>query len=173
MIAMEKRYYFDKPKQVVFADPENPGDWLCGIAYRDEVICSCCGGVFEIDEVVKMAAEDGVINPFYSYEDKFTEEMEVTHIALAIHKLNVETNIYGRHMNIHEFQAFTPEYYTARDTEEVNPSVTEDVPPAKEPLSVSDILPKSPVAITAVASVLATVCAVGCVWHDRKKEKKY
>ena len=36
MIAMEKRYYFDKPKQVVFADPENPGDWLCGIAYRDE-----------------------------------------------------------------------------------------------------------------------------------------
>ena len=69
MIAMEKRYYFDKPKQVVFADPENPGDWLCGIAYRDEVICSCCGGVFEIDEVVKMAAEDGVINPFYSYED--------------------------------------------------------------------------------------------------------
>ena len=111
--------------------------------------------------------------PFYSYEDKLTEEMEVTHIALAIHELNVETNIYGRHMNIHEFQAFTPEYYTAQDTEEAEPSVTEDVPPAKEPLSVSDILPKSPVAITVVASVLATVCAVGCVWHDRKKEKKY
>ena len=69
MIAMEKRYYFDRPKQVVFADPENPGDWLCGIAYRDEVICSCCGGVFEIDEVVKTAAEDGVVNPFYLYED--------------------------------------------------------------------------------------------------------
>ena len=111
--------------------------------------------------------------PFYSYEDKLTEEMEVTHIALAIHELNVETNIYGRHMNIHEFQAFMPEYYTAQDTEEAEPSVTEDVPPAKEPLSVSDILPKSPVAITVVASVLATVCAVGCVWHDRKKEKKY
>ena len=61
--------YFERPKQVLFADPENPGDWLAGIAYLDTVICSCCGGVFEIDDIVKIAKEDGVINPIYVYEN--------------------------------------------------------------------------------------------------------
>ena len=111
--------------------------------------------------------------PFYSYEGKFTEEMKVTHIALAIHALNVETNIYGKHMNIHEFQAFTPDYYAAKDTEPLEtdqPSVETEAP--KEPLTLSDFLPESPVAITAVSAILATVCATGCVLHDRKKEKE-
>ena len=61
--------FYERPKQVVFADPENPGDWLNGIAFRDVIICSCCGGVFEIDEVINVALEDGVINPIYAYED--------------------------------------------------------------------------------------------------------
>ena len=61
--------FYEKPKQVVFADPENPGDWLAGIAFQDSIICSCCGGVFEIEDVVKQAKEDGVINPIYEYED--------------------------------------------------------------------------------------------------------
>ena len=65
---MEKSY-FDKPIQVVFADPENPGDWLAGIAFHDCIICSCCGGVFEIEDVVNQAQEDGVVNPIYKYED--------------------------------------------------------------------------------------------------------
>ena len=61
--------FYEKPKQVVFADPENPGDWLAGIAFQDSIICSCCGGVFEIEDVVKQAEEDGVINPIYEYSD--------------------------------------------------------------------------------------------------------
>ena len=61
--------FYEKPKQVVFADPENPGDWLAGIAFHDCIICSCCGGVFEIEDVIVQAKEDGVINPIYEYED--------------------------------------------------------------------------------------------------------
>ena len=61
--------FYEKSKQVVFADPENPGDWLAGIAFHDCIICSCCGGVFEIEDVVKQAKEDGVVNPIYEYED--------------------------------------------------------------------------------------------------------
>ena len=61
--------FYEKPKQVIFADPENPGDWLAGIAFHDCIICSCCGGVFEIEDVVKQAKEDGVVNPIYEYED--------------------------------------------------------------------------------------------------------
>ena len=60
--------FYEKPKQVIFADPENPGDWLAGIAFHDSILCSCCGGVFEIEDVVKQAKEDSVINPIYEYE---------------------------------------------------------------------------------------------------------
>ena len=65
---MEKTY-FDKPTQVVFADPDNPGEWLSGIAYRDEIICGCCGGVFSIDEVIEMAREDGVNCAIHEYRE--------------------------------------------------------------------------------------------------------
>ena len=58
---MEKTY-FDRPTQVVFADPDNPGDWLNGIAYHDEIICGCCGGSQEIAEIYAFAPE-GVENP--------------------------------------------------------------------------------------------------------------
>ena len=61
--------FYEKPKQVIFADPENPGDWLAGIAFNDSIICSCCGGVFEIEDVIQQAKEDGVVNPIYEYED--------------------------------------------------------------------------------------------------------
>ena len=61
--------YFDRPTQVVFADPDNPGDWLVGIAYRDEIICGCCGGVFNIDDVIEMATEDGVHCAIYEYPE--------------------------------------------------------------------------------------------------------
>ena len=61
--------FYEKPRQVVFADPENPGDWLAGIAFHDCIICSCCGGVFEIEDVVNQAQEDGGVHPIYEYED--------------------------------------------------------------------------------------------------------
>ena len=42
---------FDRPTQVKFADPDNVGEFCYGIAYNDEIICACCGGVFPIDEI--------------------------------------------------------------------------------------------------------------------------
>ena len=40
--------WYQVPTQVIFI-PE--GEAPCvGIAYRDEVICSCCGGVYELSE---------------------------------------------------------------------------------------------------------------------------
>jgi hypothetical protein len=67
---MEKSY-FNNPTQVMFSDPESPGQrqWLCGIAYRDVIICSCCGGVFHIDEVIEMAREDGVNCAIHAYPE--------------------------------------------------------------------------------------------------------
>ena len=61
--------YFNKPTQVVFADPDNPGEWLAGIAYSDVIICGCCGGVFEIEDVVDCAKEDGIKNAIHKYYD--------------------------------------------------------------------------------------------------------
>lgn len=45
--------YYVNPTQVVFfevAGP-NPGDVIknIGIAYKNEIICSCCGSVFRLD----------------------------------------------------------------------------------------------------------------------------
>ena len=65
---MEKQY-FDEPKQVVFADPDNSGKWLVGIAYKDEIICACCGGIFDIGDVIDAAHEDGVKCAIYEYHD--------------------------------------------------------------------------------------------------------
>lgn len=64
-----KKAYFDKPTQVVFADPDNPGEWLAGIAYRDAIICGCCGGVFNIDDVIEMAREDGIKCAIHEYHE--------------------------------------------------------------------------------------------------------
>ena len=64
-----KRTYFNNPTQVMFADPENPGEWLCGIAYRDVIICSCCGGIFHINEVIEMAHEDSVNCAIHVYPE--------------------------------------------------------------------------------------------------------
>ena len=44
-----KRYY-DVPTQVRFFMNEDEG-YCGGIAYHDEIICGCCGGVFEINDI--------------------------------------------------------------------------------------------------------------------------
>ena len=42
--------------QVMFYD----GDDMCsGIMVGDKIICACCGSVFDVDEVVSNAIEDG------------------------------------------------------------------------------------------------------------------
>ena len=41
---------FETPTQVKFFDPENQ-ETLYGIGIDDEIICACCGCVFEVSEV--------------------------------------------------------------------------------------------------------------------------
>lgn len=45
--------FYSIPVQVRFSFVNDDGEEeiLYGIAYKDEVICACCGGVFEIEEV--------------------------------------------------------------------------------------------------------------------------
>lgn len=43
---------FDDPTQVAFWDD---GAYHAGIAYGDEIICACCGGVMEIEEIYAFA----------------------------------------------------------------------------------------------------------------------
>ena len=53
---MEKKMYFESPTQVAFWDTD--GDhYVGGIAYLDEVICGCCGGITSIEEIYEFAPE--------------------------------------------------------------------------------------------------------------------
>ena len=58
---MEKKMYFKNPTQVIWIDEEGSKQ-AAGIAYRDEIICGCCGGSQEIAEIYAFAPE-GVENP--------------------------------------------------------------------------------------------------------------
>lgn len=40
--------FFESPTQVKFWDADG-GHYTAGIAYKNEIICGCCGGVFEIE----------------------------------------------------------------------------------------------------------------------------
>jgi hypothetical protein len=53
---------FEEPTQVKFynAPDEN---WLGGIAFGAAIICGCCGGVVEIDDIYEEAKENGIDNP--------------------------------------------------------------------------------------------------------------
>jgi hypothetical protein len=55
---MKKIDYFDVPTQVTFLDEEdNRG---AGIAYRDEVICLCCGATIPLHEVIITSIAENV-----------------------------------------------------------------------------------------------------------------
>lgn len=62
-----KRQY-EKPTQVRWFDNVD-GIWVGGIAYRDEIICGCCGGILELSEF-----EDGEV---FEYEDWIDIEEEI------------------------------------------------------------------------------------------------
>lgn len=51
--------FFERPTQVKFWDADNE-KWVGGIGYRDEVICGCCGGIFEVNELLE-DNHDGII----------------------------------------------------------------------------------------------------------------
>ena len=55
---MEKIENFDVPTQVKFVDfgiapADNDGEilWLGGIAYGNEIICGCCGGIILLEDL--------------------------------------------------------------------------------------------------------------------------
>jgi hypothetical protein len=45
---------FDVPTQVKFFEGTS---WTYGIAYGTEIICGCCGGIFEIDDIQEYQEE--------------------------------------------------------------------------------------------------------------------
>ena len=56
--------WYDTPTQVAWFDE---GSYAVGIAYRDEIICACCGGVVSIEDVIEDTPE-GVI-PIVEYKN--------------------------------------------------------------------------------------------------------
>ena len=74
---MEKKKYFDVPKQVMWYDYSG-NHWASGIAYCGEIICSCCGGIEEIEDIYGFAP-DHIENP-----------IEVR-VKLPNHILNIES----------------------------------------------------------------------------------
>jgi hypothetical protein len=58
--------FFETPTQVMFYDTDGSGEYNCGIAWGDHIICGCCGGVFEISEVIEFAPEG--VQAIYAYD---------------------------------------------------------------------------------------------------------
>lgn len=61
--------YYERPTQVLFLDFESVTDiteirYIGGIAYQDEIICGCCGGIFSIEELIEDYDNYVVRNPF-------------------------------------------------------------------------------------------------------------
>lgn len=54
--------YYGTPCQVRFVDYGDPKNITTsyGIAYKDEIVCGCCGAVLSIDEIIKDAEKAGV-----------------------------------------------------------------------------------------------------------------
>jgi hypothetical protein len=61
---MERVVYdhFDRPTQVFFWGVDGEDQYLPGIAYKDEIICGCCGGIFEISDIYELTPAE-VANP--------------------------------------------------------------------------------------------------------------
>ena len=54
---MSKQLYFETPKQVRFWECACL-DYVGGIAYKDEIICGCCGATLSIEEIYEHAECD-------------------------------------------------------------------------------------------------------------------
>lgn len=67
------REYFDIPTQIMFWD-KGEGKYAFGIGYQDEIICACCGGVFEIEDIIENTPSDK--QPIYSYGEDWTDLSE-------------------------------------------------------------------------------------------------
>lgn len=61
-----KKMFYETPTQVAFFDVDN-NQYIGGIAYKDEIICGCCGGIVPIEEVYEYAPDD--IVPIRDYSE--------------------------------------------------------------------------------------------------------
>lgn len=65
--------YYNVPTQVMFYEAD-PDTWSWGIAYKEDIICACCGTVLHITEIiddfVDYAEENKVqiSKPIYEYD---------------------------------------------------------------------------------------------------------
>ena len=75
---LNRVFRYDRPTQVKFLDidVEDEVFWQGGIAYGTEIICGCCGGVFEIadiyadwNEVKDDPMYADIENPIQEYHD--------------------------------------------------------------------------------------------------------
>ena len=69
--------YYERPTQVRWFEIEEKR-WFGGIAYRDEIICGCCGSILELNEfeeyeVVELGdwvnIEEEIRGEDYDYEE--------------------------------------------------------------------------------------------------------
>lgn len=65
---MKNYNYFEVPTQVKFWDYTN-GRYHGGIAHRDEIICGCCGGAFNISKIYKVAPDTLLEYPIIVYDN--------------------------------------------------------------------------------------------------------
>lgn len=61
--------FFEKPTQVKFWE-DGAQEFYYGIAYRDEAICGCCGGVIEISEILVNKPDGIIVLPFWTNIDE-------------------------------------------------------------------------------------------------------
>ena len=64
---MKKYNYFAAPTQVKFWDVDG-NHYIGGIAYRDEIICGCCGGTFRISDIYEVAPDTLEEDPIVVYD---------------------------------------------------------------------------------------------------------
>lgn len=51
--------------QVKFWDGEN---WCAGFMVGRRLVCGCCGGIFDVDEVLRDGREEGIENPIHAFQ---------------------------------------------------------------------------------------------------------
>ena len=74
---MTTKNWFERPAQVAFYDVDNE-TYIGGIAYRDKIICACCGGLVDLDELFEDVAEfaESGTPALISYEDNWEDFSE-------------------------------------------------------------------------------------------------
>ena len=64
---MKKYNYFETPTQVKFWEYFDE-QYFGGIAYRNEIICGCCGGIFSISKIYEFAPNTLEEDPIVVYD---------------------------------------------------------------------------------------------------------